>query len=170
MDRKPDQLPLPASINLKEGPDLLVITFKWTRWAGYLLLFLYAIFMITCLQTASAFLFLICQMFLYIGLSCVLNATIITVDIKKLTIKHAPMPWFGNCSIPLRYIKQLHTTRIVNENADGFAISYNYGINAILHTKKDIKLVDVFNNPDEADFVKQKIAQYLNKNKKMLDK
>ncbi len=43
MDRKPFQLPLPNRMSVEENPDLLVITYKWNQWLGYVMVIFSAI-------------------------------------------------------------------------------------------------------------------------------
>jgi hypothetical protein len=186
MDRKPDQWPLPASMSIAESPDLLVITYRWNKFPGYVMLFFGVTFaLVFCpilfVRTDAndgsgllgILLFLAFIVFLlYTGLAYVLNATTITIGFEELTIKHPPIPipWVNSLTISRGDIKQLYTRQnvMVSTAEERKSVSYSYSVNAVVQGQKDIALFKVFDTAEEAKFVEQKIEQYLKiKNQKM---
>ncbi len=184
MDLKPNQWPLPASMSIEENPDSLVITYKWNKLIGYLMLVFCAIWSLglyfgvfsdlPLAEWASwplVFIlpFLAVSVFLlYSGVAYVLNTTTITLDFEELAITHAPIPWVNNRALFRGDIAQVYVKRHVSKSKNG--TSYSYTVNAFLLDQTDIKLVTVLTTVEEAKFAEQKIEQFLKiKNQKMPD-
>src|SRR5262249_46570692 len=65
----------------------------------------------------------------YFTLAGFVNHTTIHVDGEDLTVRHMPLPWFGNHRLPLRQLDQLYSQQEVNRNRNG--PSYSYKVNAV---------------------------------------
>ncbi len=182
MDRKPDQWPLPASMSIAESPDLLVLTHKWNKWIGYVMLIFCAIWSfglysgvfgdLPLAEWASwALLFIlpflaVSVFLLYSAVAYVLNTTTVTIDFEELKIKHAPIPWVNNLAMYRGDIAQVYVKQHVKKSKSG--TSYTYSVNAVVQGQKDIALIKVLDTVEEAKFVEQKIEQHLKiKNQKM---
>ena len=70
----------------------------------------------------------------YNALAGFLNRTTIRVGSAELTVRHGPLPFFGNRRIPVEQIDQLYCEQAVHQsNAD---ISYSYEVSALDEGRK----------------------------------
>ena len=94
----------------------------------------------------------------YTTLAGFLNRTILSVDQSSLTIRHHPLPWMGEVSVPLTDIDQLYCEekRSTGENS-----STTYNLNAVLKSGRKITLISKLDAPDIAFFIEQQVENWL---------
>jgi hypothetical protein len=95
----------------------------------------------------------------YAGLAHLANTTTITVDRERLTVRHHPLPWPGNRTLPTKQIKRLRTQRYEHRGKKG--VSYSYGVEADGLGSKPRKVLGGLSNEDEAQFIEFAIERYL---------
>ena len=100
----------------------------------------------------------------YYVLAGYLNKTFIDVDFNSITVRHEPLPFWGNKKVSTKTIKRLYY-----EWDDFFGIPDNrrsgyhfFAVYAITNEKRIIKLVRGLDNNEQALFVKQEIGKFLN--------
>ncbi len=88
-----------------------------------------------------------------------LNKTFIDVDFNSITVKHGPVPFWGNKKVSSKIIKQLYCKR------DDFPSSRNayraFAVHAITSDRRNIKLLSGLDNSEQALFIEQEIENFL---------
>jgi hypothetical protein len=96
----------------------------------------------------------------YYVLAGYLNKTTIDVDFNSITVKHGPVPFWGNQTLPSKTIRQLYCKR------DEFPGSRNgyraFAVHAITSERRNIKLLSGLDNSEQALFLEQEIEKFLN--------
>jgi len=96
----------------------------------------------------------------YLTLAGYLNKTYIRADRDFLVIKHSPLPWFGNRSIPSHELDQLYSKRYGHRTKAG--VQYTYDLRARTRSEQDIKLLSNLPKSHPVLFVEQEIERFLN--------
>jgi len=87
------------------------------------------------------------------------NKTWISITARNLSIKHGPLPWFGNKEIPSHEIEQVFCQRRVTRNKNGTSISYHV---RYLDTRgKEGKLLGGLKDSSQALYLEQEIESTL---------
>lgn len=96
----------------------------------------------------------------YYVLAGYINKTFIDVDFNSITIRHEPLPFWGNKKVSSKTIKQLYCKR------DEFLGSRNgyrvFAVHAITSERRNIKLLSGLDNSEQALFIEQEIEKFLN--------
>jgi len=95
----------------------------------------------------------------YITLAGFVNRTVISFDRQNLTVRHRPLPWWGNRTIPMREIDQIFTRKsnVKVNNAPTYDLCYIQS-----GAKKPKKLLSGLDSPDTARFIEQQVENWLN--------
>jgi hypothetical protein len=93
----------------------------------------------------------------YFVLAGLLNTTTITADPQELTVRHRPIPWSGNLKYPAGQIRQLYVKR---EKAEVNG-SKTFGLYALLHDRKQVKLLSGLLEASQGQFIEQEIERHL---------
>ncbi|QQE10754.1 hypothetical protein JD969_14775 [Planctomycetota bacterium] len=88
-----------------------------------------------------------------------INKTVIRLDTQKLTVKHGPIPWFGNRKISALNIRQLYVKEKVHRGSD--STTYSYNLNVITNDDRDIKLLSRIDDPEQARAIEQVLEKQL---------
>ena len=96
----------------------------------------------------------------YFTLAGFLNRTSIEAASGELTIRHGPIPWRGNRSIPVDDLDQLYSEERVSRGRQG-ATSTTYRLNAVLKDGRKLKLLSGLPEPDQALYLEQAIEEHL---------
>lgn len=95
---------------------------------------------------------------IYYILTLLLNRTVVTVDRAAITVRHRPLPWLGNKTIPVGQIEQLY----VKSNFSRFQRGEpTYGVHLVDQANKHAKLVTGLSSSDHALYLEQEIERYL---------
>jgi len=95
----------------------------------------------------------------YYVLCMLVNRTIVEVGDGVLSIRHVPLPWRGNRTLPADELDQLYCKQRVHRSRNG---SYEtYEIYALDKTGQQHKLLSGLPESDDALFLEQQIEKYL---------
>ena len=96
----------------------------------------------------------------YYVLTGYLNKTFIDVDFNSVTVKHKPLPLWGNKTVPSNSIVQLYCKQ---DMFLGSRSSYRtFAVHAITRERKNIKLIAGLDTSEQALFIEQEIERFLN--------
>lgn len=87
------------------------------------------------------------------------NKTDIFVNNGQMEVKIGPFPWYGNIKLQTNNITQFYTKRIVKRSKEKQRVSYE--VRYILTNKTDKKLLAGLAARVQAEYIEQKIEQYL---------
>jgi hypothetical protein len=96
---------------------------------------------------------------IYYVLTGYLNETRVTVDSERLTVRHGPLPFWGNKEVATSDIVQLyskHHQTMWRNNWSG-----HYQLHAVVGKNRHEKLLSGLENPDYAVFVEQEVEHFL---------
>ena len=170
-----DPVPMPKAITIEDWGGNLIINRRWFSLGFVFLLFFCAAwdgFLVFWYKMAFADdaplmmkIFPIGHLAVGVGLTYFtlagfLNTTRITAGSSEVTVRHGPLPWLGNRTIPASDIEQLycteHTCRHSNETT-----SITYRVNAVLSGGKKAKLLSGLTDADQALYIEQTIENRL---------
>ena len=96
----------------------------------------------------------------YYVLTGYLNRTLIDVDANSITIKHEPLPFWGNKKVSSKAVVQLYCKK------DDFLGARNryhvFAVHAITRERKNITLLSGLDTSEQALFIEQEIEKFLN--------
>ena len=92
----------------------------------------------------------------YTVLTGFINHTTVEVANYMLTIRHGPLPWRGNRSLPAAQIRQLFC-----EERRGNKGAVTYALSAMLADGQKLNLLGGFDEPDEPRYLEQLLEQRL---------
>lgn len=97
----------------------------------------------------------------YYTLAGYLNRTTIDVDFNSLTIRHGPLPWWGNQDVSSRQLRQLYSKRD-DHGSSGYRRGYPaYSVHAITEERRNLKLLSGLDTSEQALFIEQEIEKFL---------
>lgn len=88
------------------------------------------------------------------------NKTFVKVDYMSISIRHKPIPFWGNKKIRSPDVKQLYSKEKVSHSRSGTSVSYE--VRALTQTGKDIKVLSGLDSSEQALYIEQQIEKYLN--------
>ena len=95
----------------------------------------------------------------YYVLAGYLNKTIIDVNFNSITIRHAPIPFWGNKKVSSKTVRQLYCKK---DDYYGGRNGYrSFAVHAITSERKNIKLLSGLDNSEQALFIEQEIEKFL---------
>ena len=99
---------------------------------------------------------------LYYMAALFVNTTYVVVDHYNLTIEHRPlkMPFYPGRTIPSRDIDQIYIHKYVASRTNGQP-NYAFGVQALLKTGENIKLLKGLRNANQAQYIEQEIEKFL---------
>jgi hypothetical protein len=95
----------------------------------------------------------------YATLCGFLNATTVTAGQDALTVRHGPLPWSGNRTLPAGSIRQIHCEQRHSSNNN--RVTWTYDLFATLNDGQKVKLLSGFNDPTEPRLIEQRIEAHL---------
>jgi hypothetical protein len=96
----------------------------------------------------------------YYVLTGYFNKTRIDVDLNAITIRHEPLPFWGNKKVSSKKIVQLYCKK---DDALGARNGYRaFAVHAITSERRNIKLLSGLDNSEQALFIEQEIEKFLN--------
>lgn len=87
------------------------------------------------------------------------NRTCITVGRGKVSVRHGPLPWFGNLEMEASALKQLYAKERITSSRNGTTVRYD--LNALTSDGRSIKFVGGMENSDQAVYIEQEIEKFL---------
>jgi len=99
----------------------------------------------------------------YFVLAGLLNSTVIRVADGKLSVRHGPIPWFGNLDLLTDSIEQIYCQKKLHKSRDDdgrTSTSMQFEVHAIVGGQKQ-KLLGGLHDADQALFVEQRLERFL---------
>jgi hypothetical protein len=96
-------------------------------------------------------------LFVYATLALFLNRTVIKATSEFITVRHGPLPWWGNRSLPLDELEGLYCYKHTRKDS----VSVWYSVNALTKGAKKVELVTDLHKVAEALFIKQELERWL---------
>jgi hypothetical protein len=93
----------------------------------------------------------------YYTLAGFLNRTTIQLDERNLSVRHAPLPWKGNCTLGREEIKQLYCEHEVSRGKNGPTNSYY--LSAVLMNESKVRLASM--PVDQAKYIEDVLEERL---------
>ncbi|MBC2604700.1 hypothetical protein [Pelagicoccus albus] len=170
----PDPLiPLPKSIELLSEYDAVVIRRTWKSAVAYFLL-LFSLFwngfmvvwMGIALSKGEWMMAAFGSIHATVGLALIyytvalfLNKTDVRIDGYTLSIKHYPVPTFGNKSVPVESIRQVYSTEKITRGKNGTNVTYQ--IHYLDQDNRQAKLLSGLSQAEQAHFIEAEIEKTL---------
>ena len=95
----------------------------------------------------------------YTTLAGFLNHTTVTVDGELLTIRHGPLPWWGNQTLYTDTLNQLYTQQKTSGTSEGTSFSYN--LCALTKDGRKFVLISRLPEKDQTLFIEQRVEKHL---------
>jgi len=111
--------------------------------------------------TLVILLILLISTFVYFVSAMRRNHSTISVADKMLTIKHSPLPWFGNKTISVTNLSQLYAKENKMTLLSTLGETTFFDLHAKLKDGRDMVLVKGLASADVAKFLEQQIENYL---------
>src|SRR5688572_9753133 len=180
-------VPLPKNMSMAEGPSSLTIVRRWkfTPLLGFMMVFagfwnlIVSVFVFAPLfgdgatwegtdqKVSPAFMWLFLTPFILIGfgsgyatLALLLNRTRVSIEGMRLTVKHGPIPWFGNHVLDAAEISQLYCTQYVSHKSNNQEV-HRMCVNALMSDGARIELVKGLEDAGQAFYLEQEIERHL---------
>ena len=151
------------------GFKFILLTLFVIFWCGFLISW-YAMAFSFPFRDASILMFFIFPLLhvalgiglAYYALTGYLNRTVIHVDFNSISIRHGPLPFWGEKQVSSKAILQLYC------NEDDYWLSgrgyryHTYAVHAITRNWRNIKLLTGLDTSEQALFIEQEIEKFLN--------
>jgi hypothetical protein len=95
----------------------------------------------------------------YVAIAFLLNSTTLRATPSMLTIRHAPVPWFGNRRLDPVHIDQLSSHERIHQDKNG--PSKTYELIAHMLDGKKVKLIKGLDKPAQALYLEQELEAAL---------
>ncbi|MGE0706671.1 MAG: hypothetical protein AB7N76_05335 [Planctomycetota bacterium] len=173
---------LPQGMTLEEDGGGLRIAYRWFTWSTLFLTFFcvfwdgFLCFWYGMASTMFAkdgvngpglifFLFPLIHVAVGAGLTyfvlcSYLNRTTIAVRGDELSIRHGPLPWFGNQDLRASDLAQLYCTQEISRGSKG-GTSISYSLHALDQRQRKTKLLSGLQDADQVRFIEQELERHL---------
>jgi hypothetical protein len=166
--------PMPENVTLEHEADGLRVSYRWFS-AKYLFMILFCAvwdgFLVFWYRMALAhpspgsvmLWFPVVHVVAGLGitystLAGLVNRTTVRASNNELTIRHGPLPWFGERTIPASEIAQIYREQIMSTSRNGTSTTYR--LSAVLHDDRKRKLLTC-DSADVALYLEQEVERYL---------
>lgn len=172
--------PRPDKLSVENWGGGLILRWPWFNWT-FILLTVFALFwngIVFSMVGASLFsmgdgnfmpLFpFICFPHFWVGLALIyyvlagyINKTTVRVDHSQLTVRHGPIPWWGNKTIDTAEIVQLYTKQNLGRSHRNSGWASNFELHAVMKQGKHQKILSGLESSEYALFAEQVIEAHL---------
>jgi hypothetical protein len=176
-------VPMPSNLTVHEdaaaspgyreaaAPRGLVIVRRWYNLGAWFLLVFAAIWLgilsrwyLNGPATLTTYLFPLAHLaaglgILYVAIAGFTNRTTIAVRGEQLSVRHGPLPWWGNKDVAVGDLAQLYTEEQVTESKGGPTRTYHLG--AVLRDGGRVRLVANLEQPEQALWLEQRLEEHL---------
>ncbi|OAI55530.1 hypothetical protein AYO49_01240 [Verrucomicrobiaceae bacterium SCGC AG-212-N21] len=168
------EVPLPPSMTFEETPFGIEIKHRWFSgvvffllpfclvWNGFLVFWYYIAFQKNAPLAMKFFPLIHVAVGLglaYVVLSLLFNKTTIAASSGRLTVKHGPVPWWGNVELDSSEITQFFCKEKVHRSKNG--PRYQYEIWSVHRDATTKKVVGASLDMDQALYVEQRLEKAL---------
>jgi hypothetical protein len=94
----------------------------------------------------------------YTLLARLLNHTEVRADAEGLAVRHGPLPWPGNRSLPAGRVQQLYCREVIRDREQG---THFYEVHAVTTDGADVPLLANLPNVAQALYVEQRVERQL---------
>lgn len=175
--QEPIPLDVPEGMTLQHDEHSLRVRWRWFTFEASAVALVCALFVGAALalynETKSSYaydslwpiLFLILcflgvsMALLYYSLALLINATTLTIQNGLLSIQHAPLPWWGNRTLPAEEFEQFYCKQRVSRGK--YRLFFTYELHAILRNKQRIKLLSGISEIEKVLFLERLIEDHL---------
>lgn len=95
----------------------------------------------------------------YYTIATFFNRTVIRSAGGEVSVRHGPLPWYGNQRVPTSDVRQVYCTEKMRHHKHGHSISYN--VNLLRRDQSKATLLSHLSELDEALFIEQKLRECL---------
>jgi hypothetical protein len=95
----------------------------------------------------------------YLVICMFLNKTVIKISMGELTVRHGPVPCWGNHQLRTSDLKQLYCTETIHRSKNGCNTTYN--VLAQTQTGDKLTLLTGLDELDQGLFIEQQLEQHL---------
>ena len=166
--------PMPENVTLEHEADGLRLGYRWFS-PKYIFLLLFCVawdgFLVFWYRTALehpspsdiALWFPIAHVGVGLGLTYstlagFVNRTTVRVSNSQLTIRHGPLPWFGERTIPASEVSQIYREQTTSSSGNGTTTRYR--LSAVLRNEQKRSLLTC-ESADIALYLEQEVERYL---------
>ena len=158
----------PTSFGYSKCPAKLTISWRWIGPKDFFLVpftIAWNSFLFTFLSGPRGFdLFLTAHLaagvyLTYQVLADLLNTTTVTVDSRKLAVRHHPLPWWPAPTIDVADIEQFYVVERISHGKDSTTVSYD--VLAVSRANSSIKLLRGLEEVDQALYLEQIFEQIM---------
>lgn len=96
----------------------------------------------------------------YYVLASLLNTTTLLIRDGVLQVRHAPLPWWGQQSLPSDEIAQVFVQQDQSYGRHG-RVQFQYSVSAVMKSGLKMPILTGLPDADQAQFVEQRIESYL---------
>ncbi len=146
------------------GPQVLFVTVFAVFWDGFIYFWYSKLGEFKGGIDSMFFYFPMIHVAVGVGITCYvlcgwLNRTRITVGRGKVSVRHGPLPWFGNLDMDSSALKQLYVKEVISNSRNGTSVRYD--LNALTRDGRSIKFAGGLENSDQALYIEQEIEKFL---------
>jgi len=173
-------VPRPAAIQVDDQAHRLRLTRRWFSpvilfltvfcifWDGFLV-FWYSMAFFGAREVGPAGLIMVLFPLIHVAVGVgmtyfvicgYVNRTVVEVTEAECSIRHEPMPWWGNRSLRRDQVRQLYCMSHYHRSKNGGG-STTYSVNAILADGQKVKLLESLTEMEAALYYEQQIEQRL---------
>lgn len=173
--RERARVPMPAGITVDDSGSDLRLEYRWFKFVALFLVFFCAVwdgFLVFWYGTALSqkdtpwimVLFPIGHLAVGVGLTyftlCLfVNKTTVSITGYELRVRHGPLPWPGERTIPTSDLEQLYCEEVVSRNKNGTSISYK--VHALDRHGGQVTLLSGLDDRTQARFIEQTVEDWL---------
>jgi len=95
----------------------------------------------------------------YTALAGYVNKTFVYVNYEKISVRHRPLPYWGQKTIQAMDVKQLYSKEKISRSSKSRSVTYE--VHAVTRSGRNLKLVPYLESAEQALFVEQQIERYL---------
>lgn len=170
--RKADEIPLPNGVRVDDLGGVLRLRRRWFNVETVLLLFFcvtwdsFLVFWYSVALThrdVPWIMIVFPAAFVAVGVGMtysvlcgLFNRTVVEVGNGVFSIRHGPLPWRGNRTIPAAELEQLYCRRVAESRG-----SSTYELHALTTDGKKLKLLSGLSKPEDAWYFEQQIERCL---------
>lgn len=177
--RQRAMVPRPQQVTVRKHGQSLELSWRWFSakfiglaffclfWDGFLCLW-YSLSLGFATQAGAASLIMVLFPLLHVAvgvsltyytLTGFLNSSTLQVNRRAFSVRHGPLPWFGQADVPVAELKQLYCKEKISRSSDGDSVSYQ--LSAVLENGRKLDLVSNLDSPEIGFFIEQQIENWL---------
>ncbi len=162
-------IPVPKNFIITENFGELQIEFKWNRVMGIVFIVfaliwnVILIYMMSNMPAEIWYFSLIhagVGLFIfYLGVSNLINKTLITCTNETLKLKSGPIPNFNNKTIAKENVLQLYFTEVITRGKNG-STSITYRLKMMDKNNRSLKLIKTLPDAESARYIETKLEKF----------